>query len=153
MWLFSQDCYFFGFETAARCAVFLTLWSFPWVHSVLQRWKVAGFESSPCITATCLVPCYWPNPVRCSSQSKNKTCSQCDVWNSLTGEGKGELYCLYHLTLGRCENWKVLRHSGSLSDHLWVCQQQLQRFRANYKAFIYPSVHFCLENFLLVNVR
>lgn len=48
-------------------------------------------ESMWCITTTCLLPCYWLGLVRCSSQSKNKTCSQCDVWNSLTGEVLGSL--------------------------------------------------------------
>ena len=154
MWLFSQDYISSGFKQQCDCAVFLILWSFQWVHPVLQWWKAVGFESMWCITTTCLVPCYWPDPVRCSSQSKNKTCSQCDVWNSLTGEGKGELYCLYHLTLGLHENWKTLHHSSSLSNHLWVCQQQLQSFIIHYKAFFHPSISFCLENsFLLVNVR
>lgn len=77
LWVFGQQ---------HNCAVFLILWSFQWVHPVLQWWKAVVSDSMWCIITTCLVPCYRPDPVRCSSQSKNKTCSQCDVWNSLTGE-------------------------------------------------------------------
>lgn len=155
MWLFSQGCISLGFKEWRDYAVFLILWSFRWVHPPLPRWKAVVSETVWCITTTCLMPC-WPDPVRCSSQSKNKTCSQCDVWNSLTGEGKRELYRLYHLTLGLCENWKILRHGSSLSNHPWVCQQWLQNFIIHYKTFFFfhPSISFCLENsFLLVKVR
>lgn len=151
MWLFSQDYISLGFKQQCDCAVFLILWSFQWVRPVVEG---SCFSIHVMYHYHVLVPCCWPDPVRCSSRSKNKTCSQCDVWNSLTGEGKGELYCLYHLTLGLHENWKILCQSSSLSNHLWVCQQWMQSFIIYYKAFFHPSVSFCLEkSFLLVSVR
>lgn len=96
-----------GFYTALqwRCFAFSSV-LISVAHSVLCGGRQLFLTPCDAITTTCSGPRHRPGPVRCSSQSKNKTCSQCDVWNSLTGEGKGELYYLYHLTLGYMKTGK-----------------------------------------------